>query len=123
MFIKFNATDGVKKEYSSEICTFEGIRFDIDTEFAILSTEHTSHDYLMPMTKDVYEDFAFELYNAAAKSLMHPGSMVEITGTPLIRVKHGSLTQWDKTEEYVYKLKMSSGMPAPKNPAGGKYVL
>ena len=102
MFLKFNARDGSKKENSPEICTFEGIRFDADSEFAILSTEHRSHDYLMPMDRDTYDIFAAKLYDTVSRTLMHPGAMAEIVGSPLIRVKHGSLTQWDRAETYSY---------------------
>lgn len=107
MFLKFRSVDGLKQENGempSEICTFEGIRFDAEWNFAILSTEHSAHDYLMPMEKDTYTEFVEQLYTMAAMCLMRPGIMVRIEGSPLIRVKHGSMTQWDRTEQYAYSL-------------------
>ena len=106
MFLKFDSVDGIHQGIemaATEICTFEGIRYDAELNLAILSTEHSAHDYLMPMTHENYAGFVETLYTMAAMSLMRPGLMILIQGSPLIRVKHGSAAQSDGTGEHQYK--------------------
>ena len=107
MLLKFKAVEGAQHEEEDavdEICTFEGIRYDNDSNFAILSTEHMRHDYLIPMSREDYDSFVKDLYSYAAMCLMKPGTMVSIEGDPLIRVKHGSLTRWERNAKLGFKL-------------------
>lgn len=104
MFIKFKVKDPLGGEPTTEICTFEGIRYETAPSLAILSTEHSLHDYLLPMTRDVYDRFVDELFTLVSKSLIKPGIMAIISGSPLIRVRHGSVTQVENPGVYGYAL-------------------
>ena len=107
MYIRFKASDYMQKEVSTEISTFKGIRYDARGQLAILSTEHNSHDYLMPVSPEIYELMSSELYGCMSKALMRPGFQIEIVGSPLIRVPHGSHTKVDNVNDYHYEIQLT----------------
>ncbi|MBQ9360705.1 MAG: hypothetical protein IJT96_06685 [Lachnospiraceae bacterium] len=109
MLIRFKTVNGKPgEEPVSEICTFEGIRYEQEAEIAILSTEHRAHDYLLPMRKAVYEKFVDTLYNTISRAMKNPGLMVEIRGSSVLRVKHGSLTRGLGIDQYKYEVLFSA---------------
>ena len=111
MFIRFTTVNKLAGEdASSEICTFDGIRYEQEAEIAILSTEHIAHDYLLPMKKGVYEAFARKLYEMISETIKNPGLMIVITGSPVLRVKHGSLTRGGGLDSYKYGLDFSASV-------------
>lgn len=84
MFIKFNCFSEGNTE-STEICSFQGIRFN-KIGFAVLSTEHVRHDYLLPMDMSNYDSFLKML----EKSIACGSNIAEITGGNVYRVVKGS---------------------------------
>ena len=111
MFIMYSTVNRLGEEDASkEICTFEGIRYEPDAEIAILSTEHIAHDYLLPMTKSTYEMFVRKLYDMISQTIKNPGLMIVITGSPVLRVKHGSLTRGSGVDHYRYGLDFSASV-------------
>lgn len=111
MFIKYTTVNKLAgDDASSEISTFEGIRYEQEAEIAILSTEHVAHDYLLPMKKGVYEVFVRKLYEMISETIKNPGLMIVITGSPVLRVKHGSLTRYGGMDQYRYGLDFSASV-------------
>ena len=84
MFIKFNCFAEGNTE-STEICLFQGIRFN-KIGFAVLSTEHIRHDYLLPMDRSTYDNFLKMLEKSIAAST----NILEVTGGNVYRVVKGS---------------------------------
>lgn len=64
MYLSFDCMES-NGESHREITTFCGIRYNTNG-FAVLSTEHRAHDYLLPMTKADYDVFSEEIQNAIA---------------------------------------------------------
>lgn len=110
MFIMYSTVNRIGEDASKEICTFEGIRYEQEAEIAILSTEHTAHDYLLPMRKGAYEAFVRKLYDMISQTIKNPGLMIVITGSPVLRVKHGSLTRNAGMDQYNYGLDFSASV-------------
>lgn len=105
MFLKFNVVENPADEPVPEICTFLGIRYDKESKLAIMSTEHDNHDYLMPVESvKAYTYLSDKLYGYLSKALITKGLMVVIGGSPVFRVKHGSVTKIEDTEKYRYDM-------------------
>ncbi|AOZ95748.1 hypothetical protein [Butyrivibrio hungatei] len=49
---------------NTEICTFQGIRYDTRYKSAVISTEHLNHDYVIPMEAKDYEAAASQIMEA-----------------------------------------------------------
>lgn len=84
MFLKFNCFSEGNTE-STEICLFQGIRFN-KIGFSVISTEHIRHDYLLPMDSSSYDNFLKMLEKAIAVD----AKLAEITGGSVYRVVKGS---------------------------------
>lgn len=110
MFLRFMAVEGLGgKRAMSEICTFKGIRYDASSKIAILSTEHDNHDYLMPLEPKVFEGVVDQIHGFISQSMMKPGLVLKISGSPLIRVESGSDTVIPDLEEYNYSFELKYG--------------
>lgn len=101
MFIKFNCLSEGNTE-SVEICSFHGIRFN-KIGFAILSTEHIRHDYLLPMDISAYDSFLKLLEKAIASD----AKIVEVTGGNIYRVVKGSFLNVKEARSANFGLRMS----------------
>lgn len=86
MYLKFNCFSE-NDAYETEICSFYGIRFN-KIGFAILSTEHEKHDYLLPMDEEAYEEFL----SLIAEEIASGTEIAAISGGPVYRVTKGSFT-------------------------------
>ena len=108
MFIQLQVEESYSKDVkpSTEICTFEGIRYDSSSGLAILSTEHNQHDYVLPMDEATY----LRLTQGICSLIGQGVSLINLTGSPALRVKHGSRTNPDRTKQYSYKV-TGSGAP------------
>ncbi len=84
---------------SQEISTLYGIRYNRNG-FAILSTEHKNHDYLLPMTKEAYQAFLEEF----RQQLKENAPAVEITGGQIYRVKRGAIIHVERLAHTAYHL-------------------
>ena len=110
MFLMFRVIEKPMDEPKPEICTFAGLRYNEEGHVAILSTEHTEHDYLMPIQdKKTYADICQRMYHYVSKCMMKPGLQVQIEGSPLYRVKKGSNTRIPNAEDYRYTIKAIHG--------------
>ena len=85
MYLSFDCMEG-SGESRTEITTFFGIRYNRNG-FAVLSTEHRAHDYLMPMTKEDYDAFVRELQDAIASG----AKIVKVTLGEIYRVRRGAI--------------------------------
>ena len=85
MFLSFDCLES-SGESHTEITTVYGIRYNRNG-FAVLSTEHRAHDYLLPMTKEDYDIFSEELQNAAAKG----AKIAKVTLGDVYRVRRGAI--------------------------------
>jgi hypothetical protein len=106
MFIKFNVIEKSTDEPVPEICTFNGIRYDRASHLAILSTEHSNHDYLMPV--ESVKEFTYlsdKLYGYLSKALIHKGFLVCLEGSAVYRVPKGSETKILNISDYKYRVK------------------
>ncbi|SKB85848.1 hypothetical protein SAMN06296386_10710 [Lachnospiraceae bacterium] len=90
--ISEDGTNGV------EICTLYGIRFN-KQGFAILSTEHEKHDYLIPMTEEAY-DMLCKSYVACAKS---GAAVVELVGGSVYRLRKNAMFLEKIDAKYAFK--------------------
>jgi len=85
MYLSFDCTESNGGNHR-EITTFFGIRYN-NNGFAVLSTEHRAHDYLLPMTKADYDVFSEELQDAIAGG----AELVRITLGDVYRVRRGAI--------------------------------
>lgn len=100
MFLKFNCFSEGNTE-STEICLFQGIRFN-KIGFAVLSTEHIRHDYLLPMDMSSYDN----LLKLIEKSIANKANIVEITGGNVYRVVKGSFLNVKEAKSANFGLKV-----------------
>ena len=100
MFIKFNCLAEGNTE-STEICLFQQIRFN-KIGFAVLSTEHIRHDYLLPMDMSAYDNFLKML----EKSIAVGANITEITGGNVYRVVKGSFLNVKEAKTAKFGLKI-----------------
>ena len=99
MFLKFNCLSEGNTE-STEICSFQGIRFN-KIGFAVLSTEHVRHDYLLPMDMSTYDNFLKLLEKAIAGD----AGIAEVTGGNVYRVVKGSFLNVKESKTASFGLK------------------
>ena len=85
MYLTFDCTESSGDNHR-EIATFFGIRYNRNG-FAVLSTEHRAHDYLLPMTKEDYDVFSEELEKAIAGG----AQIVRVTLGDVYRVRRGAI--------------------------------
>ena len=107
MFLKFKSVDGARiqsSDASDEICTFKGIRYDPERHLAILSSEQSGFEYLMPMDSTNYAQFVDSLYTMAAMALMRPGIKVCIKGGYVIRARDNGNKRYDSISGCHYEL-------------------
>lgn len=100
MFLKFNCLSEGNTE-STEICSFQGIRFN-KIGFAVLSTEHVRHDYLLPMDMSTYDNFLKLLEKAIAGD----AGIAEVTGGNVYRVVKGSFLNVKESKTASFGLKI-----------------
>jgi hypothetical protein len=62
------------------------------------------------MKKGVYETFVRKLYEMISETIKNPGLMIVITGSPVLRVKHGSLIRGGGLDQYKYGLDFSASV-------------
>ncbi|WP_026507289.1 hypothetical protein [Butyrivibrio sp. MC2013] len=67
MFICMTCQDNTEKTIT-EICQFQGIRYDNRYKTAVISTEHSHHDYVAPMTETQYEKLVAQIAGAMNKA-------------------------------------------------------
>ena len=100
MFLKFNCFSEGNTE-STEICLFQGIRFN-KIGFSVISTEHVKHDYLLPMDNSSYDNFLKMLEKAIAAN----ANIAEITGGHVYRVVKGSFLNIKEAKSANFGLRM-----------------
>lgn len=100
MFFKFNCLSEGNSE-STEICLFQGIRFN-KIGFAVLSTEHVRHDYLLPMDMTTYDS----LLSMIEKAIACGSNIVEVTGGNVYRVVKGSFLNVKEAKTSKFGLKI-----------------
>ncbi|MCR5249166.1 MAG: hypothetical protein K6E50_01015 [Lachnospiraceae bacterium] len=98
MFLSFNCIEALSGEIHPEILTVYGVRYNRNN-FAVLSTEHRMHDYLLPMKSDQYEEFVKELEKALAEAK----TGVRLTGGEVYRVRHGAILPMEDKVGMPYK--------------------
>ena len=101
MFLKFNCLSEGNTE-STEICSFQGIRFN-KIGFAVLSTEHVRHDYLLPMDISAYDNFLRLL----EKSIASGATIIEVTGGNVYRVVKGSFLNVKEAKTANFSIRVS----------------
>ena len=84
MYLKINCVDPFDNEMV-EICSFHGIRYDKLNRSVVLSTEHTNHDYVIPLEEDGYHMLVVELERAIAKGC----SIVALENGKVFRCRRG----------------------------------
>ena len=92
MFVTYSCIENGSNAQTCEIATFYGIRYNRNG-FAVLSTEHKNHDYLMPMTHGGY----LELQEKITKIIRNGSGGISITGAPVFRVRRGAILPMDDT--------------------------
>ncbi|MCR5717020.1 MAG: hypothetical protein K6G23_09265 [Lachnospiraceae bacterium] len=96
MFIEFACFDVSSDSEYTEICCFYGIRYNRQG-FAVLSTEHRAHDYLLPMNRENYDRLEKEISDALT------GQHLVLQGT-VYRVRRGAFLPVEKKVSQVYHL-------------------
>ena len=99
MFIKYECTDAGSSGTTTEICTFYGIRYNLNG-FAVLSTEHSHHDYLLPMSFQEFGRFSEKIAGFINKGV----KILSINGSPVYRVRRGAMLPLDNTDLLVYDI-------------------
>ncbi len=87
-----DGTDGV------EICTIYGIRFN-KQGFAVLSTEHEKHDYLIPMTEESY----LVLCQSYISCVKGGAKVMELVGGSAYRLRKNSMFLEKVDAKYEFK--------------------
>ncbi len=100
MFFVFQCIDiDAGRNTSTEICSFYGIRYNVNG-FAVISTEHRNHDYLLPMKLTQYESLASQL----TESLKNGKNLVRLTQGSVYRVRRGAIIPMDNKGSGTYSL-------------------
>ncbi|MCR5788279.1 MAG: hypothetical protein K6G83_00175 [Lachnospiraceae bacterium] len=100
MFIQYSCHD-MTGEVCTELASFYGIRYNRNG-FAVLSTEHAAHDYLLPMSVDSYKKFLDKLtglINTDAK-------VIKISRGMIYRVRRGAMLPLDDKRSNEYDLEV-----------------
>lgn len=96
MFIEYVCHDTTGETFS-ELATFYGIRFNRNG-FAVLSTEHSAHDYLLPMSAEHYKVFLDKLTATMNQNV----SVIKITKGMIYRVRRGAMLPLDDKRNNEY---------------------
>ncbi|MCR5627987.1 MAG: hypothetical protein K6F99_11745 [Lachnospiraceae bacterium] len=97
MYLSFTCVD-VNGEINREICSFQGIRFNING-FAVLSTEHNVHDYILPIDNEHYTVLINNLEN-----LIKTGpSIIRLAKGKVYRVRKNAMLPLDDKKEREYE--------------------
>jgi len=86
MFIKMQCLD-TYDFVLPEICSFHGFRYDKVNRSAIISTEHTHHDYIIPLDEEDYH----KLEQAIWEKISQGQQMIELVGGDVLRVRRGEI--------------------------------
>ena len=97
MFLIYDCIDVGSSKKTGEICTFRGIRYNVNG-FAVLSTEHSKHDYLLPMSQDAYLVF----FEETTELIQENVPCIRISGAPVYRVRRGAMLPMDDKTSYRY---------------------
>ena len=81
-----------------EICTLYGIRFN-KQGFAVLSTEHEKHDYLVPMKEDAF-NILCKTYIECAKE---GANVIELVGGSVYRLRKNAMFLEKVDSKYEFK--------------------
>ena len=99
MFIHYTCMDTIGDE-RDELATFYGIRYNRNG-FAVLSTEHNAHDYLLPMRDEEFKKVLIELTDAIKKG----SNIVYVTNGYVYRVRRGAMLPFDGNTVGKYVIK------------------
>ena len=99
MFLIYDCIDVVSSKKTGEICTFRGIRYNANG-FAVLSTEHSQHDYLLPMSQDAYLVF----FEQTTELIRENVRGIRLTGAPVYRVRRGAMLPMDDKTSCRYQV-------------------
>ena len=100
MYIIFACLSSFESDLvTTEVSTFYGIRYNRNG-FAVLSTEHSNHDYLLPMDVRHYQLFMEELEKAIT---LNPCG-VRITGDKVYRVRRGAMLHLEDKRGSLYHI-------------------
>ncbi len=96
---------GIKKDTNDinpipEICEFKGMRWN-NYGFAIIYTNHSRHDYIMPMEKDSY----VEMEKSIKKAYIDKARLIELSGD-VFRVNKDNYTL-SKKKSANWKIKVA----------------
>jgi len=87
-------------EERNELATFYGIRYNRNG-FAVLSTEHKAHDYLLPMRDEEYKKVLNEFTDAIKKG----ANILYVTNGYVYRVRRGAMLPFDDNTVSKYEIK------------------
>ncbi|MBR3308057.1 MAG: hypothetical protein IKI75_12505 [Lachnospiraceae bacterium] len=99
MYMAFDCIESLSGETHGEILTLYGVRFNRNN-FAVLSTEHRAHDYLLPMKKEQFEEFVVDVRKALADGKVG----IRLTGGAVYRVRHGAILPMEDKLGLPYKV-------------------
>ena len=99
MYLSFSCIEGLSGESNQELLTLYGIRYNRNG-FAVLSTEHRAHDYLLPMKADQYAELVGEI----EKALAGAKTGLKLTGGSVYRVRHGAILPMEDKLGMPYKV-------------------
>ena len=86
MYLSFTCIEALSGESNQEMLTLYGIRYN-HNGFAVLSTEHRAHDYLLPMKADQFAELVSDITDALSKAK----TGLKLTGGSVYRVRHGAI--------------------------------
>ena len=98
MFVEYSCHD-MTGEVFSELATFYGIRYNRNG-FAVLSTEHAAHDYLLPMSGDHYKEFLEKITEVINNNF----NVMRITRGKVYRVRRGAMLPLDDKKNNDYDI-------------------
>ena len=99
MFFSFTCIEALSGESNQEMLTLYGIRYNRNG-FAVLSTEHRAHDYLLPMKADQYAELVAEI----EKVISVAKTGLKLTGGSVYRVRHGAILPMEDKLGMPYKV-------------------
>ncbi len=97
MHVIYLCNDHDNETVNEEMASLYGMRYNRNG-FAILSTEHKNHDYLLPMTKERFQAFIAEF----REMLKTEAGACEITGGQVYRVRRGAILHVERLMHPVY---------------------
>ena len=99
MYFSFTCIEALSGESNQELLTLYGMRYNRNG-FAVLSTEHRAHDYLLPMKADQYAELAEAIVEALSKAK----TGLKLTGGSVYRVRHGAILPMEDKLGMPYKV-------------------